>query len=83
MIGYRDMIDGAVHLALVMGDIDPEEPSLIRVHDSLRDLVHSQRRDTGWPLGDAMDRVSRKGRGWWWCSAGTSARRTSSVRSSR
>ena len=65
MIGYRDMIDGAVHLALVMGDIDPEEPSLIRVHvqDSLRDLVHSQRRDTGWPLGDAMDRVSREGSG--------------------
>ena len=65
MIGYRDMIDGAVHLALVMGEIAPDEPALIRVHvqDSLRDLVHSQRRDTGWPLGDAMDRVAREGSG--------------------
>ena len=65
MIGYRDVIDGAVHLALVMGEIDGEEPVLIRVHvqDSLRDLVHSQRRDTGWPLGDAMARVAREGAG--------------------
>ena len=65
MIGYRDVIDGAVHLALVMGEIEAAEPTLIRVHvqDSLRDLVHSQRRDTGWPLGDAMARVAREGAG--------------------
>ena len=65
MVGFRDMIDGAVHLALVMGEIEPDKPALIRVHvqDSLRDLVHSQRRDTGWPLGDAMDRVAREGSG--------------------
>ena len=65
MLGYRDMIDGAVHLALVMGEIDRDQPVLIRVHvqDSLRDLVHSQRRDTGWPLGDAMAKVAREGSG--------------------
>ena len=65
MIGYRDVIGGAVHLALVMGEVGPHEPALIRVHvqDSLRDLVHSQRRDTGWPLGDAMARVAREGAG--------------------
>ena len=65
MIGYRDVVDGAVHLALVMGEIEPDQPTLIRVHvqDSLRDLVHSQRRDTGWPLGDAMARVAREGSG--------------------
>ena len=65
MIGYRDVVDGAVHLALVMGEIEPDEPTLIRVHvqDSLRDLVHSQRRDTGWPLGDAMARVAQEGSG--------------------
>ena len=65
MIGYRDVIDGAVHLVLVMGEIEPDEPTLIRVHvqDSLRDLVHSQRRDTGWPLGDAMARVAQEGSG--------------------
>lgn len=65
MMGFRDVIDGGVHLALVLGEIDPNEPQLIRVHvqDSLRDLVHSQRRDTGWPLGEAMSRVAQEGSG--------------------
>ncbi len=63
MIAYRDTIEQTVHLALISGEVDPVEPTLIRVHvqDSLADLTASRRGGTGWPLGDAMRRVASEG----------------------
>lgn len=63
LAAFRDTIDGAVHLALVMGDIHPEEPTLIRVQvlDSLCDVIPNQRGDDrGWSLHDALRRVAEE-----------------------
>ena len=65
LVAFRARTDDRIHFALVAGDIDPDEPTLIRVHvhDSLHDLAGSLRRDAGWPIGDALRRVSREGSG--------------------
>lgn len=62
---YKNVIDGQVHLALVMGDITPEEPALVRVHveNTLCDMLGSLREDCGWPLRDAMCRIAQEGKG--------------------
>src|SRR5690606_36796561 len=40
LVTYRDSLENAVHLALTLGRIEPEEPTLVRVHnmDPLRHL---------------------------------------------
>ncbi len=45
MIAYTTRIDSATHVALVKGDITPEEPALVRVHSECMtgDLFHSRR----------------------------------------
>ncbi len=62
MHAYKNMLDNQVHLALVKGDIVPNEPTLVRVHveNSLCDLFTSQRDDCGWPLHNAMQRIARE-----------------------
>jgi 3,4-dihydroxy 2-butanone 4-phosphate synthase/GTP cyclohydrolase II len=62
---YRNMIDNQVHLALVKGDLEPGQPTLVRVHveNSLCDIFGSQRDDCGWPLRDALQRIADEGHG--------------------
>jgi 3,4-dihydroxy 2-butanone 4-phosphate synthase/GTP cyclohydrolase II len=62
---YHDSIDGAVHLALVMGDLDPDEPTLVRVQlqHTLSDLIDVKREGQHWPLRDVLQRVAREGKG--------------------
>ncbi|MGD8630616.1 MAG: bifunctional 3,4-dihydroxy-2-butanone-4-phosphate synthase/GTP cyclohydrolase II [Gammaproteobacteria bacterium] len=62
---YHDSIDGAVHLALVMGDIEPDEPTLVRVQlqHTLSDLIDVKREGQHWPLRDVLQRVAREGKG--------------------
>ena len=62
---YKNMLDNQVHLALVKGDIVPNEPTLVRVHveNSLCDLFTSKREDCGWPLHNAMQRIAKEGCG--------------------
>ena len=54
-----------LHLALVMGDIKPEQPTLVRVHlqDTLCDVLGSRREDCGWPLRDTLRRIADAGAG--------------------
>lgn len=65
LIAYQDAIDRELHLALVMGRIEPETPTLVRVHvqDTLGDLFGARMEDTGWPLRDVMRRVAEQGEG--------------------
>jgi 3,4-dihydroxy 2-butanone 4-phosphate synthase / GTP cyclohydrolase II len=65
LVAFQDTIDNNLHLALVKGEILPEEPALVRVHvqNPLCDLTASRRSDCGWPLRDALQRVSKEGRG--------------------
>ena len=62
---YLDTIDGAVHLALVMGEIRPEEPTLVRVQlqNTLSDLVDIKLEGEHWPLRHALQRVAQEGQG--------------------
>jgi len=65
LISYQDVIDNELHLALVMGKIDPETPALVRVHmqNTLCDLLPSERDDCGWPLNAAIEQVAKAGSG--------------------
>ncbi|OHC27052.1 MAG: 3,4-dihydroxy-2-butanone-4-phosphate synthase, partial [Pseudomonadales bacterium RIFCSPLOWO2_02_FULL_63_210] len=66
LITYEDRIEGGVHMAMVMGEIKRDEPTLVRVHviDPLRDLVGAEY--TGpknWTLWAALQKVAEEGRG--------------------
>ncbi|AHF03324.1 3,4-dihydroxy-2-butanone 4-phosphate synthase [Marichromatium purpuratum 984] len=62
---YRDSIDHELHLALTLGEIDPERPTLVRVHlqNSLCDLFEADHGACGWPLRDVMRQVGEAGEG--------------------
>ncbi|VAX10709.1 3,4-dihydroxy-2-butanone 4-phosphate synthase / GTP cyclohydrolase II [hydrothermal vent metagenome] len=65
LVAYQDCIDDELHLALVLGEVDSEQPVLVRVHmqNSLNDLFDTTRIDQGLPLHKAMNWVSQEGQG--------------------
>ena len=64
-IAYDNDVDHANHLALVKGEINPEEPVLVRVHSECLtgDVFGSQRCDCGDQLHAAMQQIDREGAG--------------------
>lgn len=60
---YTVSIDHSHHLALTHGEINPEKPTLVRVHSECLtgDVFHSQRCDCGPQLDAAMKRISEEG----------------------
>ncbi|MEW6387828.1 MAG: bifunctional 3,4-dihydroxy-2-butanone-4-phosphate synthase/GTP cyclohydrolase II [Thermodesulfobacteriota bacterium] len=64
-IAYDNDIDDNQHLALVKGEIQPDEPTLVRVHSECvtGDVFHSLRCDCGDQLESAMQRVQEEGKG--------------------
>lgn len=64
-VGYRDKINHEEHIALVMGEINENEPVLARVHSECLtgDVFGSQRCDCGDQLDMAMRRIAREGKG--------------------
>jgi len=62
---YHDSIDGSVHLALVMGEIRADEPTLVRVHmqNTLGDLVDALTEGHHLTLRQALQRVAQEGKG--------------------
>jgi 3,4-dihydroxy 2-butanone 4-phosphate synthase/GTP cyclohydrolase II len=65
LVAYQDIVDNAVHLALVKGDVRPGEPTLVRVHvqNTLCDLFEASRGECGWPLRGAMQQIAEAGNG--------------------
>jgi 3,4-dihydroxy 2-butanone 4-phosphate synthase/GTP cyclohydrolase II len=65
MISFEDHINRSVHLALVRGEIDPREPTLVRVHrqDTLGDVIGIRDSRLGWPLRSAMRQIAAAGAG--------------------
>jgi 3,4-dihydroxy 2-butanone 4-phosphate synthase/GTP cyclohydrolase II len=65
LVTYQDTIDNTVHLALVKGPIDPQKPTLVRVHlrNSLSDVLGVEHEHFGWPLRSALQRVAAEGAG--------------------
>ena len=64
-IAFVNDIDDYEHLALVKGDIDPEQETLVRVHSQCLtgDVFGSYRCDCGAQLEKAMDMVQEEGLG--------------------
>lgn len=60
---YRVLLDRSHHLALTRGSIDPENPTLIRVHSECLtgDVFGSRRCDCGGQLHTAMKQISEEG----------------------
>lgn len=65
LLTYEDRVSNTVHLALVAGEVDDDAPVLVRVHvqSTLRDVVLATAPGLGWPLRDALRRISDEGRG--------------------
>jgi 3,4-dihydroxy 2-butanone 4-phosphate synthase/GTP cyclohydrolase II len=64
-IAYASDIDDAVHIALVKGQINPEDEVLVRVHSQCLtgDVFASERCDCGEQLHKAMDMIRKEGKG--------------------
>ncbi|MFC9123237.1 bifunctional 3,4-dihydroxy-2-butanone-4-phosphate synthase/GTP cyclohydrolase II [Streptomyces sp. NPDC057067] len=63
--GYRSLVDGVEHVALVHGDIGDGHDVLVRVHSECLtgDIFQSQRCDCGPQLHTSMERITAEGRG--------------------
>jgi 3,4-dihydroxy 2-butanone 4-phosphate synthase/GTP cyclohydrolase II len=64
LVTYRDSVEQDVHMALTLGEICAEEPTLVRVHnmDPLRDLFMVNQPGR-WSLRAAMAEVAKDGSG--------------------
>ncbi len=64
-IAYTNEIDSQEHLALVKGEIKPDEPVLVRVHSECLtgDVLGSERCDCGDQLKGAMKIIDKAGKG--------------------
>ena len=60
---YRILTDGSHHLALTRGTIDPDKPTLVRVHSECLtgDVFLSKRCDCGGQLAAALEHISKEG----------------------
>ena len=65
VIGYKNDVDAAEHVALVHGDVDGQADVLVRMHSKCLtgDVFHSLRCDCGPQLHAAMERIVRDGKG--------------------
>ncbi|RAK22236.1 3,4-dihydroxy 2-butanone 4-phosphate synthase/GTP cyclohydrolase II [Anoxybacillus vitaminiphilus] len=64
-IGYTNSVDNKEHVALVKGEIIPDEPVLVRVHSECLtgDVFGSHRCDCGPQLHAALRQIEEEGRG--------------------
>jgi GTP cyclohydrolase II len=65
ILAWRPSDGGKEHLAIVVGEIDPTEPVLIRLHSECftGDLLGSLRCDCGVQLRGAIDQIAKQGSG--------------------
>ncbi len=64
-VAYTNDIDNVVHIALVKGEIKPEDEILVRVHSQCLtgDVFASERCDCGEQLHKAMEKIKKEGKG--------------------
>ena len=65
MMAFESLTDGTTHLALVLGEIEPSDTVLVRVHSQCitGEVFHSQRCDCGPQLDSALRRIGEEGKG--------------------
>ena len=64
-IAYENVINGDVHLAMVMGEVKTDDPVLVRVHTEnvTCDMFGSLIDDTGFQLHAALEKIAAEARG--------------------
>ncbi len=65
IVGYRNDVDDAEHIALVYGEVNGKENVLVRMHSKCLtgDVFGSDRCDCGWQLHSAMQEIANTGYG--------------------
>ncbi len=65
MVVYENDVDNLLHIAMVKGEINPDEPVLVRVHSECLtgDIFGSMRCDCGDQLARAMQMMNQEGKG--------------------
>ena len=65
LVAFRDTIENRVHLALQKGEINPDTPTLVRVHmqDVLSDVAGGLRQGFPLPIRKAMNAIEKEGSG--------------------
>jgi 3,4-dihydroxy 2-butanone 4-phosphate synthase / GTP cyclohydrolase II len=65
VIGYSNDVDNHEHIALVYGEVGPDDSLLVRMHSKCLtgDVFHSRRCDCGWQLDTAMKMIAKEGKG--------------------
>jgi 3,4-dihydroxy 2-butanone 4-phosphate synthase / GTP cyclohydrolase II len=64
-LAYENVINGDIHLAMVMGDVSSADPVLVRVHTEnvTCDMFGSLIDDTGFQLHTALEKIAAAGQG--------------------
>ena len=65
VVGFRSLVDGKHHVAMVKGQVAGRQDVLVRVHSECLtgDVFHSLRCDCGQQLEDALSRIEQEGQG--------------------
>jgi 3,4-dihydroxy 2-butanone 4-phosphate synthase/GTP cyclohydrolase II len=65
LVSYRDLSVGSLHLALVLGEMDRKNETLVRVHEPLSviDLLDSGKGTHSWGVGEALQAIQQAGCG--------------------
>ncbi len=65
LVPYKDRAVGSIHLALVLGKINPEDETLVRVHEplSVLDLLDAGSGTHSWGVGEALKAIQVAGTG--------------------
>jgi 3,4-dihydroxy 2-butanone 4-phosphate synthase/GTP cyclohydrolase II len=65
VIAYQDSVGNDLHLAMVRGSVNPDQPILVRVHveNPVNDLTGSIMEDGSWPLKDVLQRIGKEDNG--------------------
>lgn len=65
LIAFLEKISGETHLALVLGEIDPNSDTLVRVHEplSLLDLLDTGPGTHSWTVHESLATIAEAGRG--------------------
>jgi 3,4-dihydroxy 2-butanone 4-phosphate synthase/GTP cyclohydrolase II len=62
---YEDLLTGSIELAMVLGEVDPAQPVLVRAHSRCLtgDVFGSERCDCGSQLKAAIEKIAQEGSG--------------------
>jgi len=65
LVPYKDLALGSIHLALVLGKINPKDEILVRVHEplSVLDLLDAGSGVQSWGVGEALKAIREAGAG--------------------